>query len=77
MWKPVTRQGNLFTVVPANADPSELYQYTLDHVSPEIPPMSGDDRLKMLQFQQDTREKLYRQPEVQPVWLGDSTFSLY
>ena len=75
VWKPVTRQGNLFTVVPANADPSELYQYTLDHVSPEIPPMSGDDRFKMLQFLQDTRENLYRQPEVQPVWLEPSISS--
>jgi poly-gamma-glutamate synthesis protein (capsule biosynthesis protein) len=59
VWKPVTKKGTLFTLVPANLDPSSLTD----------PPMTAEERTKMLQFLMDTRANLPGRAEVQPDWL--------
>jgi poly-gamma-glutamate synthesis protein (capsule biosynthesis protein) len=59
VWKPVTKKGTLFTLVPANLDPSSLSD----------PAMNAEDRTKMLQFLMDTRANLPGRAEVQPDWL--------
>jgi len=59
VWKPATKKGTLFTLVPANADPALFND----------PPMSAGDRTKMLQFLMDTRANLEGRAEVQPGWL--------
>jgi poly-gamma-glutamate synthesis protein (capsule biosynthesis protein) len=59
VWKPATKKGTQFTLVPANLDPSLLSD----------PPMSAEDRSKMLQFLLDTRANLQGRAEVQPGWI--------
>ena len=59
VWKPATKKGTRFTLVPANLDPSLLSD----------PPMSTEDRSKMRQFLMDTRANLEGRAEVQPDWI--------
>lgn len=59
VYKPITKQGALFTLVPAAADPEALQPYSL----------SAEDRNKMNQFLTDTRANLGGQKEVEPYWL--------
>ncbi len=60
VWKPVTRKGTLFTLVPASVDPSAL----------SGPVMTAGDRATMAQFLRDTRAQLKGQTEITPWWIG-------
>jgi hypothetical protein len=48
VWKPVTKKGTRFTLVPANLDPA----------SPPLSNMSAEERRKMTIFLEDTRSRL-------------------
>lgn len=59
--KPVTKNGTLFTLVPA----------ALESGSVQIPGLTGPDRSMMEQFLLDTRATLYGIREVEPYWMED------
>ena len=59
VYKPRTKQGTLFTLVPAAAPPSTLTSY----------PMSVDDMTGMKQFLEDTRTNLEGVREISPDWM--------
>jgi poly-gamma-glutamate synthesis protein (capsule biosynthesis protein) len=59
VWKPATKKGTQFTLVPAHSHPGQFTD----------PPMSEQDRSLMMQFLLDTRENLEGNAEVQPGWL--------
>jgi len=59
VYKPLTKKGTLFTLMPASIDPASL---------PENP-MSKEDISKMSQFLEDTRTNLFGNREVEPYWL--------
>jgi hypothetical protein len=64
VWKPTSKKGTGFTLVPANLDPA----------SEGFPEMSAEDRLKMTQFLDDTRSRLKGCSEViTPSLVTDST----
>lgn len=48
VWKPGTKKGTRFTLVPANLDPA----------SPLLAEMTAEDRRKMMLFLEDTRSRL-------------------
>ncbi|MCK4879066.1 MAG: CapA family protein [Bacteroidales bacterium] len=54
VWKPVTKKGTRFTLVPANLDPA----------SATLSDMSAEDWSKMTQFLEDTRSRLEGHGEV-------------
>mgnify|MGYP001822201175 FL=1 len=54
VWKPATKKGTRFTLVPANTDPSAAF----------LSDMSPQDRYKMELFLQDTRLQLKGRREV-------------
>ena len=56
VWKPITKKGTGFTLVPANLDPA----------SGGFPEMSAEDRVKMTRFLEDTRSRLKGCREVIP-----------
>jgi poly-gamma-glutamate synthesis protein (capsule biosynthesis protein) len=64
VWKPTTKKGTGFMLVPANLDPA----------SEGFPVMSAEDRIKMTQFLDDTRSRLKGCGEVfNPPLVMDST----
>jgi poly-gamma-glutamate synthesis protein (capsule biosynthesis protein) len=54
VWKPATKKGTGFTLVPANADPAAAF----------LSSMSPQDRYKMELFLQDTRLQMKGRREV-------------
>jgi poly-gamma-glutamate capsule biosynthesis protein CapA/YwtB (metallophosphatase superfamily) len=48
VWKPSTKKGTRFTLVPANLDPASAF----------LSDMSAEDRSKMMLFLEDTRSRL-------------------
>ncbi|MEN8158270.1 MAG: CapA family protein, partial [Bacteroidota bacterium] len=58
VYKPVTKKGTLFTLVPASADSASV---------PGLR-MSDEERRKMSQFLEDTRNNLEGHWEVEPYW---------
>ncbi len=64
LWvhKPTTKEGTLFTLVPAAADSSLMPQLRL----------STEARFKMNQFLMDTRANLTGHREVMPYWMNST-----
>lgn len=59
VYKPITKKGTMFTLVPASVDPALLQGFQ----------MSANDSTKMSQFLKDTRTHLKGNQEVEPYWL--------
>jgi len=59
VYKPITKKGTLFTLVPASVDPVVMMQLQ----------MSVEERSKMSQFLEDTHVNLEGHREVEPYWM--------
>ncbi len=59
VYKPITKKGTMFTLVPASVDPASVPDFR----------MSSKDSTLMSQFLKDTRANLKGNKEVEPYWM--------
>jgi len=59
VYKPTTKKGTMFTLVPASVHPDSVPEFR----------MSAGERSKMSQFLEDTRANLQGHREVEPYWM--------